>query len=86
MLRCIGVVFSRLLHHRKCWTTDATIEYLSGLLHSAPDESLRWADFRRSMRRWTSVRPDSAIMLAAFVCATCQCNGSEAANLDIQQL
>ena len=30
-----------------------------------------------------SVHPDSAILLAAFVCATCQCNGSEAANLDI---
>ena len=29
------------------------------------------------------MHPDSAI---AFVCATCQCNGSEAANLDIQQL
>ena len=25
------------------------------------------------MRRWTSVHPDSAILLAAFVCATCQC-------------
>ena len=47
---------------------------------------LIWLDFRRSMRWWTSVHPDSAIPLAAFVCATCQCNGSKAANLDIQQL